>query len=161
MENDNLIHHGLEENKAALINVLKQARGVVRWFSQDLEQLISDNQECYQILLNFCKNNPQAKFEILLHDPKALASRGHRLITLSQRLTSTIKIKHTNPEYVKNKNSAFVVVDAKHVYWKPVATIWDGQIKIDSPLIAKTWDSMFKEAWEQSSYDSQLRSLNI
>jgi len=161
MDNTQLNYHGLEENKAALIEVLTQARSVVRWFTMDLEYLISDNQECYQLLLNFCKNNPKARFEILLHNPKAMASIGHRLIILSQRLTTAIKIKHTHPEYVKNTPSAFVVVDSRHVYWKPIATAWDGQLKMDSPLIAKTWDTLFKEAWEQSSFDSQLRSLNI
>jgi len=161
LEDNKLNYHGLEENKAALFQVLGKSKGVVRWFTQDLEYLISDNQECYQLVLNFCKNNPNARFEILLHDPKALASIGHRLITLSQRLTTAIKIKHTHQEYVKNTPSAFVVVDSRHVYWKPIATAWDGQLKMDSPLLAKTWDTLFKEAWEQSTFDSQLRSLNI
>ncbi len=154
-------YSGLGENRTALMEVLTEAGSVIRWFSPDLDYLISDNQECYQVLLNFCKNNPQARFEILLHNPKALAGRGHRIINLAQRLTSSIKIKHTNEEYVTNNPASFVVVDNRHVYWKPVASLWHGRLKLDSPLIAQTWNNSFKEAWEQSVPDSQLRSLNI
>ncbi len=161
MQTESQIYHGLEQNKAALLAVLSHARSLIRWYSQDLDYLISDNQQCYQLLLDFCKNNPKARFEILLHDPKALASRGHRIITLSQRLTSTIKIKQTNDDYTKSNPASFVVVDSKHVYWKPVGTVWEGQLKVDSPLVAQTWNNLFKDAWEQSVVDSQLRNLNI
>ncbi len=152
---------GLSESKQALLQVLAKARSTIRWFSQDLEYLISDNEEVYRLLLDFCKANPKARLEILLHDPKALAGRGHRIINLAQRLTTAIKIKHTNEDSVKSNPASFVVVDNRHVFWKPVASLWEGQLQLEAPLIAKTWANIFTEAWEISVPDSQLRQLNI
>lgn len=152
---------GLEENRQALLELVQLAQFSIQWFTQDMEYLLTDNKEFYNAILTFCKRSHNSRLQILLHDSKSLMGRGHRLINLTQRLTSKIEIRATNAEIVKQQPSAFLLVDNRHFYIKPVATQWRAKLQLDNPLECKNNQSLFIDAWEISPADTQVRRLGI
>lgn len=152
---------GLEESREALLELVGLAHYSIQWFSQDLEYLVTDNEEFYNAIFAFCRRSHTSKLQILLHDSKSLMSRGHRLINLAQKLSSRIEIRATNIDIVKQQPSAFLLVDNRHYYLKPVATQWQAKLQLDNPMESNNKQSLFIEAWDISPPDSQVRRLGI
>lgn len=152
---------GLEESRNALIELLKLAHQQICWFSPDLDSLISDNPETYQLVSEFCRNNSRSQLKILLHDSKAIMSRGHQLIRLFQQLTSSIQIRNTQQDFIQQQPASFIIIDERHMLIRPISSQWQGQLILNNPVLVKNEFKFFNDAFEASVPDSQMRRLGI
>ncbi len=152
---------GLEQSRHALLKLAKTAQFLLQWFTADLEYLVTDNEVFIQTISQFCRTSRQSRVEILLHDPKTLMHRGHRLINLAQRLPSKVEIRCTNTDIVRQHPSSFLVVDREHFFIKPIASNWRGKLQFDAALEARVLLDIFEEGWETSFPDNQTRPLGI
>ncbi len=149
----------LSDNRMLLQKIFCESHKSICWYTKDLDFLISNNMETYQTILDFCKSTPNASVKILLHDSRSLVNKGHCLISLIQRLPSSIEVKATDNDYAHKDFSTYVVGDNDKVYHRPIESQWNGKLLLHNPLKVQNWLAKFKAAWDMSPTDSQLRLL--
>lgn len=149
-----------EENRNAAISLAKQANYYINIFTQDLDSRIYDNPEFEKHLSQLARKHPSTQVRILVQDSMPAVKKGHRLITLSQNLTSSVLIRKPAKQY-RNEQAAFMVADGLGLLYRVYGSNlnFDASVNFMSPLRAKKLDEFFNEVWEQSEPDTQLRRL--
>jgi len=152
---------GCSENQQALLSVVSRARHELLWFSEDLDPLIADNSPLYEQLLHFLRDETNSTLRILIHQPQQVASRGHSLIALLQRLSSNTGLRKTNAQCASRQLASFVIADHRHLYLRSIRSLWAGQLFLDQPLRARAWEIEFNHIWDISDIDTELRTLHL
>ena len=151
-----------EENRNAAISLASQARYGINVFTQDLDNAVLDNDEFEQHIFNLATRHPGTQIRILVQDSTPAVKKGHRLIRIAQKLTSSVFIKNP-PEMHKDDKSAFMTVDGVGLLYRGHAENYNYQASVNfmSPLRAKRLDQFFNEAWEYGTPDQQVRRLFV
>ena len=102
------------ENRDAAIALAQQARYSLNLFSRDLDPRVFDNALFEQCISRLARTQRGADIRILVVDSSLAVSRGHRLIRLAQRLTSTVFIHNPAREH-RGELATFMVVDGAGV----------------------------------------------
>src|SRR3569833_967545 len=108
-----------EDNRAAALRLVQQARRSLDIYSRDLDKAIYDAPTFLDAVRALALNAKQGAVRILVKDSSRAVKCGHRLIPLCQRLTSFIEIRRPPEEY-RDYYEAFMVVDRlnKHQHKK-------------------------------------------
>jgi len=152
---------GLNESREAMMKLFKCASHKIRWYTPDLDFRISDTSEVYSRLSEFCRSNPKTNIQILIHDSQSIMRRGHQLIRLFQQLSSSIELRNTHPDFLKHQPASFIIIDDRHMFFRPLSSQWEGRLIFNNPLMVKNEAKFFKDTFEMSTPDSQVRSLGI
>jgi len=102
-----------------------------------------------------------ALIRILLHDPDAALRNDHRLITLAQRLSSSIHIRVPVDEVDLTWASACLLNDAGGYLFLPDAERAAGRAARSHRAGAAPLQQHFDEVWERSERASMLQTLDI
>ncbi len=129
-------------------------------FSRDLDALLYDQAPFLQALGALCLGNRKARIRILVQDPITAIKRGHRLIELSRRLSSSIEIRQPHPDY-RHHNEAFLVADDCGLVYRPLSDRFEGTANFYNPVMAERKADFFTEVWERSEAHPELRQLHI
>jgi len=154
--------HTAEENKNAAISLAKQARYTVNIFSQELDATLYDNAEFEKSIINLARKHPDSRIRILVQDPHKAMRDGHRLIRVSQHLTSSVFIRKPAREH-KSKQSAFMSVDGCGLLFRAVGNQYNYEAVVSfmSPNRIGKLDEFFNEVWEHAEVDLDLRRLYV
>ncbi len=82
------------------------------------------------------------------------------MVQLWRRLTSKIEIRRPHPDYIEHPES-FLLVDETGYLHHRFYTGYEAMVDFNSPLETRRLSGFFKEVWEQSEPDSDLRDLHI
>ena len=150
------------ENRDAVIALAHQARASINLFSRDLDPRVFDNSRFEQCISRLARKERAADIRILVIDSSMAVSRGHRVIRLAQKLTSSVLIHNPAREH-REDFSTFMVVDGVSILHRPrsSSTSYDAVVNFLSPQRADELTEYFNAMWEQSSPDSQVRRLYI
>lgn len=151
-----------EENRNMAISLTERARFGINIFTQDMDDVIFNNDEFENHVFNLAVRHRNAKIRILVQDSSSAVKKGHCLIRMAQKLTSSVFIK--NPPETHNKDkSAFVTVDGVGMLYRAYADAYNFKASANfmSPRRVKTLDVFFNEVWEQSVRDQKIRRLCI
>lgn len=129
-------------------------------FSRDLDASLYDQAPFLQALGALCLRNRRARVRILVQDPMTAVKRGHRLIELSRRLSSSIEIRQPHPDY-RQHNEAFLVADDCGLIYRPLSDRYEGSASFYTPVQAERKTAFFTEVWERSEAHPDLRRLYI
>ncbi len=135
----------------------RQAKRTLAIFSHDLEPSIYNSVGFYEAARNVIGNDPNAMIRILVYDISQTIIRGHRLLELSQRLSSRVQIRKLPRKY----HHAFLVADDIGVLDRRRAERHEATANFNSPGWANNLLHFFNGAWEQSSRTSEVHALNI
>jgi len=103
----------------------------------------------------------RALIRILLHDPAAALRNDHRLIGLSQRLSSTIQIRKPVEEIDLTCTSAVLLNDVGGYLFLPEADRAQGRAaRHDRPALVPL-QQQFDEVWERSERAVELQPLHL
>ncbi|MEO8810317.1 MAG: GNAT family N-acetyltransferase [Rhodanobacter sp.] len=102
-----------------------------------------------------------ALIRILLHDPEAALRDDHRLITLAQRLPSSIQIRVPLDEVDLGWASACLLNDAGGYLFLPEAERPQGRAARAHRANAAPLQQHFDEVWNRSERASMLQTLDI
>ena len=152
----------IEESKNAALSLAEQARNGINIFCQDMSHAIYDNDEFEKHIFNLAIRHPNAQIRILAQDSTIAVKKGHCLIRLAQKLTSSVLIKNP-PRIHKNDKSTFMTVDGKGILYsaRNDKFNYEASVNFMSPQRAVKLDNFFNEAWEHGLPDQQVRRLFV
>ena len=151
-----------EENRNLALSMVKQARYGINIFTQDMDDAVFNNDEFENHVFNLATRHPDTKVRILVQDSTPAIKKGHRLIRIAQKLTSSVFIK--NPEEIyKNDKSAFITIDGIGMLHRPRADSYNYEALVSfmSPRRVEKLDEYFYKIWAQSIRDQKVRRLCI
>lgn len=144
--------------RAHALALLQQARRRICIYSGDLEPWLYNHSSvqdaCTQLLLA----SPRNQLRILVQDTRRAVQDGHRLITLSRRLSSNCRIRRVNPEYPAGEGS-FLLVDDCALWMRPEPGQYAGYACYANPGRLRQQLQQFEHAWSYSLSDPDLRSF--
>ena len=161
-DDENILIDTAAENRKAVVSLAGQARFGLNLYSRDLDARVFDNAEFERCILDLTRMHQGACIRILVADSSKAVNRGHCLIRLAQRLTSSVFIHNPAREH-SGEIATFLVADATGLLHRPRTTSnnYDAVVNYKSPVRAGELNDYFNEMWERSTPDSQVRRLYI
>jgi hypothetical protein len=160
--NEDLIIETVEECQDIVNALARQARHSINIFTQDMDAALYDNDIFDKHIFDFASENKNAKMRILVQDSSRAIRDGHRLLRLTQKLTSFISIRNPCEEF-KAEKSAFITVDGVGLLYRAKGDRYNyhGAANFMSPPRTAEIDSLFTEIWQQSEPDPRTRRFLI
>jgi hypothetical protein len=104
------------------------------------------------------RSSRQTQIRILVSDTRKLVGRGHRLLELARRLSTSIHIRKLE-EHPDWNGETIVIRDRDGVLYKPGGSDHDGFYEPDSRASTQGHLELFDELWRYSVEDPDLRNL--
>lgn len=142
------------------LRLVQQARREVLIFSTDLEPDLYDQGPFVEAVRRFCLGSLQMPVRVLLRDPRAVAVKGHRFVSLARQLTSRIAIRRLAEDF-KDRQDAFLIADGRGYCVRHRSDAREAVADLDGPPQARLLQAEFEHMWERSDVDSELRRLFI
>lgn len=141
-------------------HMAEQAKRSIDIVSRHLDPELYNPPEFIETLRRLVRRSKYTQIRILVQDSTPAVKNGHRLIQLSQQLSSYVKIRKLHDDY-KDYLRAFMVVDGQGYVLREFSDRYEAVADYHAPRQAKELLKFFTEAWEISEPDPQLRSLYI
>ena len=141
-------------------HMLSQARRQLIIFSYDLDARIFDQEPFLNGAKNLALRSRNARIKVLLQNNARVVKEGHRLVELARRLSSTIEVRRPHPDHLQLQENFMLVDDSGFVYRK-LAGRYQGVASFHDPLENRRLGESFREMWESSEPDPELRRLYI
>lgn len=149
-----------EENQQLVLAMVRQAALTLEIFSRDLDHRIYDNIEFVEAVSQLARAHPHSRIRILVLDTDTAVHRGHRLVELMRRLSSSIEIRVVHPDY-RHRNSASLTVDGVGWLFREFSDRYECIANFNDPGRTRELVDEFNEIWEHSTPASELRRLHI
>ena len=150
----------LEDNRAILRVMAKQARRSIMLFSRDLEPRLYDDAEFITEVIRLATSSRYASVRILIRDPEKSLKSGHRIIETARRFSTNIHIHRLSEDYHEHYES-FVVFDETAWIWRKIASYYEGIASFQRNLRTRDLVQLFNNAWEASEVDHEMRRLHL
>jgi hypothetical protein len=119
-----------------------------------------DNREFSEAVSQLIVGSRRARVRALLRHTDAVAKRGHRLVTLSQRLSSFIELRVPAREF-DEYDAAFLIVDEVGVIYRTLSHRFEATVNFHNPHMARELTRQFEEMWQTALPDASLRRTNL
>lgn len=150
-----------QECSDAVHEVIASAQQSIAIFSQHLEPLLYNHFEVCDVLSNLARKNRHSSIRILAQNTRSSASEGHCLITLSQRIPSSMQIKIPNTPELKRFSESWLIADNHTICQINNPDQYEGSLIKNNHLHVKAKLEFFNHAWENSQPDQHTRRLSI
>jgi hypothetical protein len=147
-----------EQARAHALALLQQAQRSLCIYSHDLEPWLYHHSSVQEACTRFLLASPKNQLRILLRDPSRAAKEGHRLLSLSRRLSSNLHIRKLHPDY-PNESLAFLLADDRGMLLLPEPGQTSGYALYQDPGRNRLRRAQFDQAWDTSITDADLRSF--
>ena len=147
-------------NRDAILKLLSSAQNNVVILSRHLDPRIFSNEDFIQNASDFVRRTKTANIKILVHDTQPIVKNNHRILNLSQRVSSKIEIRTICNDYAQF-NQAFVVADSVGYILNLKADLYDAEVNFSDVEKSKELMETFKTIWELSQQDTEVRRLCI
>lgn len=142
--------------RLASLSMARQAARSIDIVSRNLDPPVYDNQEFEDALSDLVVGSSRARVRILVLKPDALVKQGHRLLGLTQRLTSYMEMRVPAREH-RDYNAAFLVVDEIGSIYRSHSDRYEGMVKFNDRVAAMELERQFEEMWTSAVADANLR----
>lgn len=159
-DSEDLSLHLRAEHQMISEQMANQAQRNLRIISRHLDKAIYDTPAFIEAVSQLARRSKFSQIQLLVHDSLPAVQSGHRLINLSQRLSSSIHIQKISREHA-DFNEAFLIADERGIIHRQFSDRYDGTANFNAPLKAQEMTKQFIELWEQSLPDPQVRKLYI
>lgn len=146
------------EARAHVLALMQQAQRSLCLYSDDLEPWLYNHGSVQQSCSRFLLASPRARLRILLRDTSRAVKEGHRLLTLSRRLSSNLHIRKLNPDYPSLEQS-YLIADDSGLLLRPELDQHAGYALYADPARVRQHQAQFDQAWDTSITDPDLRSF--
>jgi hypothetical protein len=142
-------------------HMLEQARLRVLLFSRELDPRVFDQPPFLQAMQRLAvRPSSGARIRILVLDNQQLIKRGHRLLELARRLTSSIELRRPIAEYRDRWDDFLLVDQSGYIHWEQ-SGIPEAVASYHGPMEATRLQGEFNEIWEHSEPDPEVRRLHL
>lgn len=149
-----------DDLREVALSLATQARRTVDIVSRHFDPALFDNEAFYAALRDLLVDSRRAQVRVLLLDPAPLSSRGHRLIELSQRLSSFMAIRVPGQEH-KEFNEAWLVADNTGYFHRRFSDRYEATTNFADRRLSTHLTNRFEEIWQRAQPDPNLRRLHI
>lgn len=149
-----------EDLTSCYAQMIAAARRTVDFYTRDLEPRSLDRGLIMRELTGLATSGRGRRIRFLVEDTAPALDRSHRLIDLSQRLSTSITIR-VPAKMHRGYVGAYVVVDGRHVVYRDQAAVLEGQWMPDRPRKARQLLQHFNEVWEHAAPDPHFRYLGL
>lgn len=151
---------GLADFRAAISNMLRQARFSVRIFTQELDHELYDHPDFIKAASRIGRTLRQCPINVLLKDPDKASRMGHRLVELHRRLPSSIHLRQLPKDY-EDVTDEFLIVDEIALMTRFVMGYMQGRCEFKAIPDAHKKARFFDEIWQRSEPCQELRRLSL
>jgi len=148
------------EGQTAVVSLTNQAQHEINLYSHILCPHIFNTEPVIKALTQFCLKNNRTQINILINDSRPITQLSHRLLSLSHRLSSSIHFKKLNPR-LAIRDDDFICFDKSAYLQLTHYQHYAGTCHFSDSDRTVQLLSYFKEAWEQSYSDPELRSITL
>lgn len=140
--------------------LIQQTRKQLRILSFSLDHVTFDNPEMEQHFSTLARSSRYTDIRILIVDSRLIVSRGHRLLRLQRRLTSSIQLRKTSalPHDIKNN---LVIADHCGIICQSINEPENCWANFNNHPVVENHIAQFDDLWERGSEDQNLRQLEI
>ena len=149
-----------QSNHDAIVKLLDSAYDDVAIISRQLDPTIFNQEDFIQCATEFVRRSKNASLRILVHDTTPLVKNNHRVLHLSQRVSSKIEIRTICDDY-SQFNQAFLVADSKGYIHNIKADLYDAEVNFNDTEKSKELMEKFVSIWELCQQDTGIRRLCI
>ena len=161
-QSDNILEQtelsGIEENYAAILELVYSARHTIEIFTPDLDRRLLSRQSLIQTLKGFIKVSSKSQLKIIVTDASTAIRYDHLMIELSQEFPSFIQIKKTHHEY-QHLPYSYIIIDGKAVLYRPLADDYKAKLDIQDGKEARRLQAEFNEIWNVSDIVPGIKRL--
>ena len=145
---------------AVALELAQQSRRQLRVLSHTLDHALYDNEAFVSALSELARRGRNSEIRLLVIDIKPLVQRGHRLIELCRRLSTTLRIRRANcePEDIKEN---FLVADDRGVLCYSLREPEKAWADFNNRPLAEDYAAQFDELWHRAIDDPELRLLHV
>lgn len=147
-----------QQARAHVLALIQQAQRSLCLYSDDLEPWLYHHGSVQQACTRFLLSSPRARLRILVRDPSRAVKEGHRLLSLSRRLSSNLHIRKLNPDY-PGIEQAYLIADEQGLLLRPELDQQAGYALYNDPARVRQCQAQFDQAWDTSISDPDLRSF--
>jgi hypothetical protein len=151
---------GSDDVRATAVALASQARRTLLLHTFDLEARIYDRQPFVEAVSALVRRHPGACFDVLIQNVDRVVRDGHRLVELARRLGSSIQIRHCAQQY-RGYSGTFLLVDNTGYLYRPLSSRYEGLASFNNAAEVARLGKYFREVWEHSDTNMELRRLYI
>ncbi|NQD95892.1 histone acetyltransferase HPA2 [Pseudomonas sp. CrR25] len=144
--------------RAHALALFQQARHSLCIYSNDLEPWLYHHSSIQEACTRFLLASPKNHLRILLKDASRATKQGHRLLTLSRRLSSNLHIRKLHPDYPA-EDIAYLLADGRGMLLRPELDQLAGYALYQDPARVRLHQAQFDQSWATSTTDPDLRSF--
>lgn len=153
------IERAAEAAEAALA-LTQQARQSLRIFTRDLDAVLYSTDAFRDAVSALARKHPETHIRILIQDPTPALKAGHRLIGLTQQLSSHIAVRRVADDWA-DEPSAFLVADGRGLLWRTQGDRYEGIVDFRAGPRARQLVTWFDRVWDNSQPDPEFRKLAL
>jgi predicted GNAT family N-acyltransferase len=146
---------------AETLQLIAAARRELCIYTRDLDAPLFDNDSVLEALKQFSISGRGNSIRIIVQEPRIPSQRGHRLIALSQRMSSVFSLRTPTQDEDLQYPSAFVINDVRGFYFRVLGSRFEGESVNYSPGKHAQYLEFFNRVWERSEPSEELRQLSL
>lgn len=147
-------------NQDAILKLLSSAQNQICIISRYLDPTIFSTQEFIDNASEFIRRSKTSSIRILVHDTDPMVKNNHRILSLSQRVSSKIEIRTICNDY-SQFNQSYVVADSRAYIHNLKGDLYDAEVNFNDPDKSNELMEKFKNIWELSQQEAEVRRLCI
>ena len=152
---------GIEQIGQASLLLAQQTSRVLLIRANTLRQQIYERPAFVEAVKQLAIRNSRTKIRILVSDIEPIKKNGHRLVELTQRLSSSIEIRVGAKDWAGDTRSFMLADECGYVLRPRWFDLHGCTVDFNNRYEAKKLGEFFQEVWDQSQADSNLRQLSL
>lgn len=151
----------VERARELCLEVLKAAKYQLWIYTRDLDPELFRGPGIEAELRRIAASGRQAQIQVLVQDVETAARNGGILLTLGQRLSSTVSIRQPETEEHLHYAGCYLLTDQFGVIDRPIASRFEGSMQLRAPGRQRQQLDDFRQAWERSRSATELRVQSL
>ena len=147
-------------NLAAIHKMACSATLNLNVISRSLDRMIYDRADIVEAISKFARRSRNASVRILLFDNTNIVKGGHRLVTLANKMPSKIIIRQLTDDF-KDYNESMVTADHSGFLHNQQSDRYEGVVSFNDTQRCGELNKIFKDFWDRSMVDIDLRQFTI
>lgn len=149
-----------QKNRDAIFKLISSAQNQISIISRYLDPTIFNSEGFIDNASEFVRRTKTANIRILVHDTNPIVKNNHRVLSLSQRISSKIQIRTICNDF-SQYNKSFLVADTTGYIYNVKSDLYDAEVNFNDTDKSKELAETFKNIWELSQQEAEVRRLCI
>ncbi len=145
--------------RRAALDLTCAAQRNLALFSAALEPAVFDRPALLEAVAALARRRG-ARLRILVREPRYVMARGHGLVELARRLSTTIELRRPHPQH-RDGTEQLLVADEAGLLFRPSELRYEGWASLYAPVEARRRLRFFDEMWSLAEPDPELQRLYL